>query len=314
MGACDAPAMQSGDKWVANGAANGGVVTLSLQEGAGSALALADPLMVRPVPAFDPADPKTYSVVFSSAVFDSQGNPHEMRRYFVKDGNNSWQMHVLINDRNPASPESATPLTARLIFNSNGSLRSLTGSPGLTVNNGDSLQLKGWVPATVRDKGTRQEHWVSNGASASDDGISIDFSKMAQFNAPTSRSSHFVDGHAAGELSSLSVGRDGVLQAGFNNGMYRTIGQLVLASFANEQGLQPRSDTRWVETRASGVANYGAAGAGTLGSVLSGTLEGSNVVLADELIELIQAQTAYQANSKAISTEVTLLQTLIQST
>ncbi|MGV6393853.1 flagellar hook-basal body complex protein [Pseudomonas caspiana] len=308
------PAMQSGNKWVANGAASGGDVSLSLEDGAGSALDSADPVMVRSLPPFNPADPATYSVVFSNALFDSQGNQHELKRYFVKEGNNSWHMHVLVNDRNPSMPESAAPLTARLVFNGNGSLRSLTGSPGLQVQDGNSLQLTGWVPATVRDKGTRQEIWISNGANASDEGIAIDFSKVAQFNAPTSRTSQFGDGHAAGELSSFSVGRDGLLRAGFNNGLYRNIGQLMLASFANEQGLQPRSDTRWGETIASGVANYGTAGSGMLGSVLSGTLEASNVVLADELLELIQAQTAYQANSKAISTEVTLMQTLIQST
>ena len=88
----------------------------------------------------------------------------------------------------------------------------------------------------------------------------------------------------------------------------------MLASFANEQGLQPQSDSRWTETNASGLANFGTAGVGTLGSIIGGALEGSNVELSDELIELIQGQTAYQANSKVISTEVTGLQTLIQST
>ena len=88
----------------------------------------------------------------------------------------------------------------------------------------------------------------------------------------------------------------------------------MLASFANEQGLQPQSDSRWTATNASGIANYGTAGADTLDSIIGGALEGSNVELSEELIALIQAQTAYQANSKAISTEVTVLQTLIQST
>ena len=110
------------------------------------------------------------------------------------------------------------------------------------------------------------------------------------------------------------MGRDGVLRAGFTNGLTRDIGQVMLASFANLQGLQPQSDTRWGETRASGPANFDEPGVGTLGVIIGQSLEGSNVTRADELIELIQAQTAYQANSKAISTEVTLMQTLIQST
>jgi flagellar hook protein FlgE len=114
-------------------------------------------------------------------------------------------------------------------------------------------------------------------------------------------------------LVGLNLERDGTLQARFNNGLSRNIGQVMLASFANEQGLQAQSGTRWTETNASGIANYGNAGVGTMGSIVGGALEGSNVELSEELVELIQAQTAYQANSKAISTEVTVLQALMQS-
>ena len=107
---------------------------------------------------------------------------------------------------------------------------------------------------------------------------------------------------------------NGVLSAGFTNGLHKKIGQVTLASFANEQGLQPDSHTHWRETNASGIANLDAPKAGTLGSIVSGALEGSNVELTNELVELIQAQVAYQANSKALSTEATLMQTLIQAT
>lgn len=95
--------------------------------------------------------------------------------------------------------------------------------------------------------------------------------------------------------------------------MSKRIAQVMLASFANPHGLQPRSDTRWAESPDSGVADYQLPGERTFGSVVGGSLEGSNVILADELVALIQAQTACQADSKAISTEVNLMQTLIQS-
>lgn len=308
------PAKEAGGTWVTNGAANGGAVSLSLSDGAASALDDSDPVMVRPVPVFDPADLKTYSRVFANAIFDSQGNQHELKKYFVKDGTNSWRMHVLVNDRNPQSPESKEPLTANIVFNRDGALKSMVGAPGLTGNGANSLQLEGWVPAIVRDRGTSGEQWVSNGAAGNDDGIAIDLSNLRQHNSASNRSAQQIDGHSSGQLSGLTMGRDGVLRAGFTNGMTRNVGQVMLASFANLQGLQPRSDTRWSETNASGPANFDEPGVGTLGVIIGQSLEGSNVTLADELIELIQAQTAYQANSKAISTEVTLMQTLIQST
>jgi flagellar hook protein FlgE len=308
------PAQQVNGAWVVSPAVNDGPVSLSLKDGAASALDDNQPVMDRPVPVFDPADVKTYSKQFHNTVFDSQGNKHTMTQYFVKDGANSWQMHVLIDERNPLAPETAKPLTANIVFNSDGSLRSITGSQGLMASGGGALQLQGWVPAKVRDAGTSREQWISNGAAGSGNGIGIDLSKLTQYNVATSRSSPQVDGHAAGQLTGLSVERDGILRARFNNGLSRNIGQVILASFANEQGLQAQSDTRWTETAASGAADYDAPGVGTLGSLIGGSLEGSNVVLAEELIALIQAQTAYQANSKAISTEVTVLQTLIQST
>ncbi|KPW34778.1 Flagellar hook protein FlgE [Pseudomonas coronafaciens pv. atropurpurea] len=308
------PARQVNGVWMASGSLNGGTVSLPLEEAGVSVLDPADSVMSRYVPDFDASDLNTYSRMFGNQIFDSQGNMHELKQYFVKDGTNSWRMHVLIDDRNPQQPESKAPLTANIVFDTHGSVVSLTGSTGLDSSKGNLLQLTGWSPAMVASPGTEREHWISNGAAGSANGMTIDFTNLLQHNAASSRSSAYVDGHSAGELKSLDVGRDGILRAGFTNGMNKDIGQVMLASFANPHGLQPRSDTRWAATADSGVADYDVPGIGTLGSIISGGLEGSNVVLADELIALIQAQTAYQANSKAISTEVTLMQTLIQST
>ncbi|MCK9705794.1 flagellar hook protein FlgE [Pseudomonas syringae] len=307
------PAAQVNGAWAANGSLNGGAVSLPLSDAGASLLDPGDTVMHRPVPHFNPADLNTYSRMFGNQIFDSQGNTHELKQYFVKDGTNSWRLHVLIDDRNPQNSGSTTPLTANIVFDSHGAVASLTGSPGLS-SNGDQLKLTGWSPVRAVDPGTGRERWISNGAAGSADGITIDFTHLLQHNAASSRSAAYVDGHSAGELKSLDVGRDGILRAGFTNGMTKDIGQVMLASFANPHGLQPRSDTRWTATADSGVAEYDVPGVGTLGGIVSGALEGSNVVLADELIALIQAQTAYQANSKAISTEVTLMQTLIQST
>ena len=307
------PAKEVNGAWMANGFANGGAVSLPLTDGSASVLDPVDAVMLRPVPAFNSSDLRTYSSMFGNAIFDSQGNQHEIKQYFVKDGPNSWRVHVLVDNRNPQRPDSTEPLNATILFNTDGSVRALTGSPGMISNGVDGLQIEGWVPAMPRKSGTGREQWVSNGAAGSDAGITIDFSNLRQHNAPTTRSSQQVDGHAAGQLNTISVGGDGILQAGFTNGMSRNIGQVMLASFANIHGLQPRSDTRWVESPDSGVADYQTPGVGTFGSLVGGSLEGSNVTLADELIALIQAQTAYQANSKAISTQVTLMQTLMQS-
>jgi flagellar hook protein FlgE len=176
------------------------------------------------------------------------------------------------------------------------------------------LTLDNWVPAKDLDGVGAGKRWGSNGASANADGIVLDMSKLSQYRADTALISPVTDGHAAGEMRDLSIDRNGIISAGFSNGLHRKIGQVMLASFTNEQGLQPVSGTRWKETHESGIANYDGAAVGSLGSIVGRSLEGSNVDMSQELVDLIQAQTAYQANSKTLSTEAEMMQTLIRAT
>ncbi|MCO8167316.1 flagellar hook protein FlgE [Pseudomonas sp. 21LCFQ02] len=305
------PARQVNGQWLASAAGSAGPLALPLMEGGDHALSDADPLLERPVPVFRPADLGSFNKTFSSTLHDSLGNPHELQQYFVKDGTNSWKMHVLVNGRNPADPQSAEPVTASLLFNANGTLASVTGAAGLDLDRG-ALVLKHWLPARLSDASGRG--WVANGAAAHPDGVRIQVDRLTQHNADTALLASRPDGHAPGMLAGIGIGRDGVLSAAYTNGLHRAIGQVMLARFANEQGLLPVSDTRWSAAQASGAAMFGVPGGAGAGGIVAQSLEASNVELSAELIELVQAQTAFQANSKAISTQTTVLQTLIQST
>ncbi|MCF7533895.1 flagellar hook protein FlgE [Pseudomonas petrae] len=309
------PAVNVNGSWTASPAPAPapGPISLPLLDGGLPVLYPADPLMPRPVPTFNPADITTYTKASPYGVFDSLGTRHEMTQYFVKDGSNSWKMHTLIDGRNPQDPTSTAPSTASMLFDSGGSLQSLIGSQWLTAAN-NTLTLGGWVPAKPLDGNKPGGRWGANGAVGNADGIVMDFNKISQHNAATGSSNIVIDGHGAGQATQLKIDKSGMLMIGFSNGLHRNVGQVMLASFANNQGLQPVSDTRWVETLASGAANYDSPGVGTLGSVIGHSLEGSNVTLTNELVELIQAQTAYQANSKTLSTEAELMQTLIRAT
>jgi flagellar hook protein FlgE len=110
----------------------------------------------------------------------------------------------------------------------------------------------------------------------------------------------------------MNVDATGNLFATYTNGESRTIGQVALTSFANVQGLSPAGGTMWRETYASGIPVTGAPESGTLGNITGSALEESNVDLTTELVELIKAQSNYQANAKTISTESTIMQTTIQ--
>ena len=100
----------------------------------------------------------------------------------------------------------------------------------------------------------------------------------------------------------------------FTNGQDKVIGQVAIANFANLQGLTPVGGTSWKESYGSGVPVIGAPDTGTLGQITGGALEDSNVDLTGELVNLIKAQSNYQANAKTISTESTIMQTIIQMT
>ncbi len=265
---------------------------------------------------FDPADQKTYTKSFPTKVYDSQGNEHTMEQFYRKTGTNEWTMYTLVDGRNPFDPSSTAPLTGTISFNSDGSVKSMTadntGHPAgssFTVTN-NTFTMTGWVPAVEDSAG----NWIANGAAGNADGMRLSMNSTTSYNTETARMSQSQDGYATGILSSLSIDSTGVLFASFSNQQSRAIGQVALASFANEQGLQQIGGTRWTETYTSGIPGIDAPKTGTLGSVESNSLEASNVNLTQELVELIKAQSNYQANAKTISTESTIMQTIIQMT
>ncbi|KES25771.1 MULTISPECIES: flagellar hook protein FlgE [Pseudomonas] len=259
---------------------------------------------------FDPADSDSYNWSTSVDIYDSQGNSHTMTNYFVKDSSNNWTMHTLVDGRSPTDPTSTTPLTSQLSFNSAGQLTGVT-STGMTVNADKTMTLTGWVPAAITDSTTDPVTWGANGAAGATGGISLDLTKTTQTNAAFAVTAVTQDGYATGQMSGLSVDVDGQMYATYTNGQSKVIGQLVLANFANTQGLTPVGSTAWKQSLASGEAVIGTPTSGTLGSVGSGSLEESNVDLTAQLVNLIVAQRNYQANAKTVQTESTISDTII---
>ena len=256
------------------------------------------------VATFSPTDTNSYNKTISTKVYDSQGNEHTMDQYYVKTGTNAWRVHTYMDGRSPANPATTPPvaITADITFNSDGSINALTAGAGWTQT-GNTLTMTGWVPGTITNAATTPVTWGPNGSVAATGGIAFNMALTTSYNSPTARTAQFQDGYATG-----------VMTANFSNQQTKAIGQVAVASFANEQGLQPIGGTRWKETFASGVAGVDAPTTGTLGSVVSNSLEESNVNLTNELVELIKAQSNYQANAKTISTQSTIMQTIIQMT
>jgi flagellar hook protein FlgE len=260
---------------------------------------------------FDPSKSESFTKQFGTKVYDAQGNEHTMDQYMVKTAPNTWKVYTLIDGRNPNGSDPTDPLTppvaSTMAFDQTGKLTSVTTPATPTPIVSPDLNITGWVPGTVTNG-----VWKANGASAGP--ISVSMSNTTQFNADTARSIPVQDGYATGQITSLTIDGSGVMLANFSNTKSKPIGQIALASFTNEQGLQPVGGTSWKETYASGIPGYDAPQTGTLGTINSNSLEESNVNLTSELVDLIKAQSNYQANAKTISTQSTIMQTIIQMT
>ncbi|MBC3955127.1 flagellar hook protein FlgE [Pseudomonas triticifolii] len=276
---------------------------------------------------FDATDTKTYNMKYSTPTYDSQGNAHTLDQYFVKTGTNSWSMYSLMDGRSISDPTSTVPDKNDLSFDSGGKLVIATpGTPStstppidkptdsanITFNTDGTFTIANWVPGVQTGSGATAT-WVANGATGAAD-IKLNMSGITQTASVSGLNTQDQDGYATGQLSAMSVDATGNLFATYTNGKSQVIGQVSLTNFANVQGLAQAGGTNWRETFASGVPVSGTPESGTLGYITGQALEESNVDLTMELVNLIKAQSNYQANAKTISTQSTIMQTTIQMT
>jgi len=233
---------------------------------------------------FNAADSDTFN--YSNAlgpIFDSLGNPHELGVFFVKTGANAWNVYGAADG---TALNAGAPIST-MTFDANGKLLTPAGG---TVT----------LPAMN----------FPNGSSALN--VTVDLSGTTQFGDVNAVSKLKQDGYTSGSLTGYSINPDGTITGKFSNEQTQLLGQVVLSSFANPNGLEPKGNNVWTETQASGQALTGTPGAGTKqGSLASGALEASNVDLTSELVNLIVAQRSYQANAQTVKTQDQVVQTLI---
>jgi flagellar hook protein FlgE len=226
------------------------------------------------------ADPTTYNDSRTSTIYDSLGTAHTLTQYFVATGPGAVTVHYAVDGTDTGETQS-------LAFNTEGQLTSpLVGTA---------------TPLTFTPTG------------ADPVSVNFDYTGTTQFAGNTTIATNQADGYASGGYTGIQIGADGSIIANYSNNQQQTIGKLAVATFANVDGLQPVDNTSWVATAASGTANVGNAGVGQAGTLTVESLEQSNVDITSELVSLMTSQRNYQANSKVIQTEDTMLQSLMQA-
>lgn len=114
------------------------------------------------------------------------------------------------------------------------------------------------------------------------------------------------------DAAELRVSRDGVIGVLLADGRgEQVLGQLQLARFVNPGGLRALGENLYAETVASGPPLLETPGQGSVGELLQAHLEGSNVELVEEMVNLIMAQRAYELNAKSVRTADEVLQTAV---
>lgn len=233
------------------------------------------------VTTFDPTNADSYNKKGSVTVYDSQGNAHDMNVYFVKSSTaNTWSVYT----QDSSVSGSAATLATTMTFNTNG---ALTGGTSATITTGT---INGATPAT----------------------FSLSFLNSMQQNTGSNNIvATTQNGYKPGDLVSYQINDDGTVVGNYSNEQKQLLGQIVLANFANSEGLQSEGDNVWSATSSSGVALLGTAGTGNFGSLTNGALEASNVDLSKELVNMIVAQRNYQSNAQTIKTQDQILNTLV---
>ncbi len=236
---------------------------------------------------FKPEDPSTYNTSTSTSIVDDQGNTTTLTNYFVKDatsdasGASSWTMYSYA-----AGAPLNTGQGSKITFDGDGNLTSPTGAVALMT-----------APAT------------GTGGSAQRT-ISLDLTGSTAAKQPFAVVSRSQDGKAKGEFSSVSVDEAGIITASYSNGDSVKLGKVALANFVNPTGLKQNGGNYWTSTGLSGTATMGTSNENGFGKLMSGTIEGSNVDITEELVNLIAAQRNFQANSKALDTASQISQTI----
>jgi flagellar hook protein FlgE len=141
--------------------------------------------------------------------------------------------------------------------------------------------------------------------------MTVNLSTITQFGTAFAVSNLTQDGYTSGELTGLTIGENGQITTRYSNGQSQVGGQLSLADFRNVQGLAPIGGNDWVATFSSGQPVMGSPGVGKFGALRAGALEESNVDLTAELVNMMTAQRAYQANAQTIKTQDQIMSTLV---
>jgi len=255
-------------------------------------------------------------------IFDAFGESHDLMVEFarVPGVNNSWTARVVVNPQGEIStntsvglgdlpPAAGGPELFTLNFNNQGTLISAVDAAGNESSTGQIIMNVGFdvQNATPGDDGAtvRQTFQLNLGTVG---GLT---NSMTQFAERSTTRIFEQDGHTMGYMENFRIDGNGIITGIFSNGTNRVLGQVALATFANQGGLEKAGDNTFRMTSNSGMADIGPSGLAGRGRIQAGVLEMSNVDMAEQFTDMIITQRGFQANSRTIQTSDQMLQEIL---
>ena len=282
------------------------LTTINLEDLTGTAEGTTEVSMVANLPA-DAAVGDTFSV--DVEVFDSLGTSHTVTYNYEKTAENEWELTysdpVLTSDGTTVTgTSSGGPLT--ITFDGDGNLSAITDTSGTDVTDNATLSITGWTT------GANDSSIVSDlGTAGDDDGLQ----QFASDEEDGDMTLYSVDqnGSNYSEIAEISISDDGVVSVTYENGESEPVYQIVLADFANADGLTAYSDTVYKESNTSGSYVLKTPGDGGTGTLADYSLESSTVDTTSQFSKMIIAQQAYSAAAQVVSTTSDMYDTLISA-
>lgn len=280
-----------------------------------------------------------HSYAQSMTLYDANGQGHSVMAYFdgAPSSTSGQNMEFIIADEgvgHSGQSASGVLMSGVLHFDSGG---KLLGVSAFTPDAAGDTDLSSWHPAPVNAQGlpalslggseigvnfgaSMSGGWQGAPSSAADVGASdkallgmcgnavVSASASTAFGSGSPVGEVSQDGYAEGFLSNISVGKDGVVSGRYSNMQDQDLWQIPVCRFTSEDGLHREGGNLFSATAASGQMEVGVPGTENYGTVEAYNVEGSNVDMATEMVNMIINQRGFQSNSKVVTTADQLLQ------
>ncbi|MEM7728167.1 MAG: flagellar hook protein FlgE [Pseudomonadota bacterium] len=278
----------SGNVSTASRTSQSGLVPINLNAGQFSAVRTSEVNLGVNLPGDPSTLPPSNTLTLPIEYYNEIGLSNRMDVDFVRNPGGDWTVNV--NDFSGGAANQVG--TFNVTFNSDGTVAGVTDGAGATYT-GTSGNVRIALPSGSVD--------IFVGRVGTSQGLTQIGSSFQTQNATA-------NGSAAGELQTVEINTDGMLEAIYNTGARRTLFQIPVATVNNPDGLTPQGNQAYSVSRSSGDFYLWNAGDGASGTIQSYTLMESNTDIAAELTNLIETQRAYSSNAKIVQTVDEMLQ------